>query len=101
MNSKFLLVISFILLFLGVGAIGGSIYFAVNNYFIDGGILGGGPKSKTQKIDEKLDSDGDGIPDKIEIEVYGTDPFKWDTDGDGYSDKQEIDAGYDPLTPAN
>lgn len=65
-----------------------------------------------------LDSDGDTIPDNMEI-GYGTDPFNpdtdndglsdWDerafwktdplnpdTDGDGFTDGQEADAGYDP-----
>lgn len=99
MNSKFLLIISFILLFLGIGALGGSVFLAVNRYFIDGNLIDS-QTDKTLKTDEKKDSDGDGIPDIKEIEVYGTDPFKFDTDSDGYSDKQEIDAGYDPLTPA-
>jgi len=99
MNSKFLLIISFILLFLGIGTLGGSIYLAVNRYLLEGDLMSK-EANKSSKTDEKLDSDGDGIPDVKEIEVYGTDPFKFDTDGDGYSDKQEVDSGYDPLTPA-
>jgi len=47
-------------------------------------------------VDPNLDSDKDGIPDRIE-KVIGTDPYKADTDGDGYSDLQEIKSGYSPL----
>jgi len=41
------------------------------------------------KIVLPLDSDGDGLPDDIEIS-FGTNPFKADTDGDGLSDYEEI-----------
>ncbi len=36
------------------------------------------------------DSDGDGIPDTLEIFVLGTDPFLADTDGDGADDFEEV-----------
>lgn len=36
------------------------------------------------------DSDGDGIPDTIEIFILGTDPFKKDTDDDGEDDFTEV-----------
>ena len=36
------------------------------------------------------DSDGDGIIDEDEINIYGTNPFLADTDGDGLDDNQEI-----------
>jgi len=44
-----------------------------------------------------IDSDFDGVPDRDEIEIYGTDPNKQDTDGDGYSDWIELNTGYSPL----
>lgn len=47
---------------------------------------------------DKLDSDNDGLSDKVE-KMLGTDPFKADTDGDGYSDFDEIKNGYSPLIP--
>jgi len=47
-----------------------------------------------------LDSDGDGITDYDEIELYQTDPYDSDTDGDGYLDGDEIADGYDPDEPA-
>lgn len=43
------------------------------------------------------DSDGDGLPDKLEIERTKTDPLKKDTDGDGINDGDELDLGLDPL----
>lgn len=36
------------------------------------------------------DSDGDGIPDTIEVFVLGTDPFSADSDGDGVNDFVEV-----------
>ncbi len=44
-----------------------------------------------------LDSDGDGIEDTDEIEIFGTDPGSADTDLDGVSDGDEIAIGTDPL----
>ena len=36
-----------------------------------------------------LDTDGDGLPDAVEV-FFGTDPTKKDTDGDGISDGDEV-----------
>ena len=47
------------------------------------------------------DSDGDGIPDYVEI-AYGLDPTKGaDTDGDGFTDLNEILKGTDPNSNAS
>jgi hypothetical protein len=44
------------------------------------------------------DTDGDGLLDKEEINVYATDPGLWDTDGDGLSDGDELlTTGTDPF----
>lgn len=44
------------------------------------------------------DTDGDGVADSDEVELYGTDPGNWDTDGDGLSDSEELFvAGTDPF----
>lgn len=43
------------------------------------------------------DTDFDGIPDKLEIEVTKTDPLQKDTDSDGLSDGDELDLGFSPL----
>jgi hypothetical protein len=43
------------------------------------------------------DSDGDGLIDAQETNLYHTDPQKPDTDDDGYSDGDEIKNEYSPL----
>ena len=40
--------------------------------------------------DASIDSDGDGLPDCMELRIYGTDPYAGDTDGDGLSDGAEV-----------
>src|SRR5829696_3319413 len=47
------------------------------------------------------DTDGDGLSDGEELFATGTDPVVWDTDGDGISDGEEVAAGTDPLEPAS
>ncbi len=42
------------------------------------------------------DSDGDGVIDSDEINIYFTDPLVKDSDGDGLDDKYEIDNGLNP-----
>ncbi len=44
------------------------------------------------------DADGDGIPNDIEEQLYGTDPASVDSDEDGYPDNVEIDEGSDPTS---
>jgi hypothetical protein len=44
------------------------------------------------------DTDGDGVADGDEVNIYGTDPYYWDTDGDGLGDGVELyDTRTDPL----
>ena len=43
------------------------------------------------------DSDGDGLPDRMEQTLYGTDENNPDTDGDGLEDGWEVANGLDPL----
>ncbi|NOX57364.1 MAG: matrixin family metalloprotease [Planctomycetes bacterium] len=45
------------------------------------------------------DTDGDGIPDSIELLVLGTDPLNGDTDGDDVSDFDEVFVFGTPPTP--
>lgn len=48
-----------------------------------------------------VDNDGDGIPDALELEEFGTDPTAKDTDEDGYDDGFEVayDDYLDPGEP--
>ena len=48
-----------------------------------------------------LDSDGDGLTDIDEINIYSTDPVNSDTDGDGVHDGFEVDNATDPLDSAS
>ena len=36
------------------------------------------------------DTDGDGVADSDEVDLYGTDPGNWDSDGDDLSDSEEL-----------
>jgi len=51
----------------------------------------------TSRANTELDTDGDSVPDKDELEIYKTDINNSDTDNDGYSDWLELNAGYSPL----
>lgn len=49
----------------------------------------GGEVVEDNDVVDEIDSDGDGIPDSLELE-NGSDPYKTDTDGDGLSDYWEL-----------
>lgn len=49
----------------------------------------------------KADTDGDGVSDGDEVNIYLTNPLLADTDGDGVPDGAEIAAGTDPRNPAS
>ena len=52
----------------------------------------------TSPLDEVIDTDGDGLSDDVERDVYGTNPLLADTDADGVADGEELDLyGTDPL----
>lgn len=45
------------------------------------------------------DTDGDGLNDWDELNLYKTSPYLADSDSDGNSDKDEIEKGFDPNCP--
>ena len=45
------------------------------------------------------DTDGDGLFDKEEVDVYKTNPLNPDTDGDTFKDGDEVKKGYNPNGP--
>ena len=51
---------------------------------------------KAENVDSNLDTDSDGLPDRIEI-ILGTERNISDTDSDGYSDYDELKNGHNPL----
>lgn len=55
------------------------------------------PSSMKGTIIVGADSDGDGLTDDDEINIYGTDPDNPDTDSDGLNDGDEVILGTDPL----
>ena len=48
------------------------------------------PEEASDSIDPNSDTDGDGIPDIDETNLFGTDPENPDTDSDGLSDYDEL-----------
>lgn len=45
------------------------------------------------------DTDGDGVTDYDELNIYKTSPYLTDSDSDGFDDKTEIFSGNDPTCP--
>ena len=61
-----------------------------------------GPEAVVETVESvepvAADTDGDGVADSDEVDLYGTDPNTWDTDGDGLSDSEELFvSGTDPF----
>jgi len=58
-------------------------------------------KTEEQLAEEqkKTDTDGDGLNDYEEINIYATSAYLKDSDSDGIDDKTEIDKGTDPNCP--
>lgn len=56
--------------------------------------------SLNTKLDT-IDSDGDGVDDFSEVNIYSTNPSNIDSDGDSLNDKFEIQYGFDPNIASN
>jgi len=60
-----------------------------------------GPDCPDNEQDLKnKDTDGDGLTDWDELNLYNTSPYLEDSDSDGFSDKSEIDSNNDPNCPS-
>jgi len=63
-------------------------YFAATAY--DGSGIESSYSNEVQHLVPVSDTDGDGVSDEDELEIYGTNPENSDTDGDGVGDGDEI-----------
>ena len=55
-----------------------------------------GPVVTAVDASADIDTDRDGLSDRLEARVYHTDPNDSDTDDDGFADGQEVENGYSP-----
>ena len=62
----------------------------------DGDGLSDAEEAAAGTSSRKPDTDNDGLFDREEVQVYGTDPLNPDTDGDGFIDGEEVSGGYNP-----
>lgn len=85
----------------GVFSLAEGAHFVTNRGFnlaVEGVSAAASPDIKTDESEKSVqDSDADGLADRDEEEIYGTDPSNPDTDSDSYSDGTEIQGGYNPL----
>ena len=82
----------------------GSLFVGVSGFFQTSEDIGGFDSAVEEDIRgdselmaEALDTDGDGLSDKLEETQYGTDVNDPDTDNDGMSDGWEVQHGLNPL----
>lgn len=98
-----LFVVTLLIIFLAFRTVGGNIYGPAQQ------VLRDNQKEVQLKLAEIIpeeiidltitDTDGDGLTDYQELEIFHTSPYLWDTDSDGISDKDEIDRKQDPTCP--
>ncbi len=58
------------------------------------------PPASGPIVQAAVDTDGDGLNDQLELQVYGTSPYLPDTDSDAVPDGQEVAAGTSPTCAA-
>ena len=64
---------------------------------LDNDGLTGGEEKELGTKPNKADTDGDGLADGDEVNIYASDPLLVDTDGDTYPDGQEPGVGFSPI----
>lgn len=82
----------------------GSLFVGISGFFQTSESVGNYDSAVEEDIrgealpmDEAIDTDGDGLSDKLEETQYGTDVNDPDTDNDGMSDGWEVQHGLNPL----
>ncbi len=74
--------------------------FEIPDWYVtdkDGDLISDEEENRLGTNPKETDTDGDTVPDKLEIEKYKTSPIKPDTDDDGEWDGAELLLGHDPL----
>lgn len=78
------------------------IYYIVPNNDSDGDGLIDSEETEIYGTDpNNADTDGDGLSDGQEVQTYNSNPLAKDTDGDGMSDGDEVAQGRDPIINEN
>ena len=78
-------------------------YKPINNSqdSLETGICADGSCDEPTEDQQRLkDTDGDGLNNWDELNIYNTSPYLEDSDSDGFSDKEEIDNDENPNCPA-
>lgn len=55
------------------------------------------PIAENEALQKRIDTDGDGLSDWSEVNIYKTSPYLWSTAGDKIPDNVKIAAGINPL----
>lgn len=77
-----------------MGLVGG--FRQIRSQILDPFAVGSSPAGSAA-AQAASDTDGDGLNDELELQVYGTSPFLPDSDSDGVLDGQEVAAGSSPT----
>lgn len=93
-----LAVFAILIIVLWAAQLKNNIYGPFNSNSSSNGQLSTSEEDQTLALKNK-DTDGDGLSDYDELNIYSTSPYLADSDSDGFNDKEEIDKNYDPNCP--